>query len=180
MNDRIIHDHAPLRRHSGGLLIRRGRHRREAQLRGQPGRDLLMRRQPPGSLLGTKPFLRLGILAVIRGQLDQPQFGAQRQGPALAAAQGGKARRLGRRAVAGGGPVLGGPVPGIRPPLPAPPRPALANPQETSILFSWQFVKLTFCRLRNLLPPQANNSVKMHPVHSLPLLVAVRFDARDK
>jgi hypothetical protein len=36
----------------------------------------LMRQQPPRAVLGRKPFLRVRILAVINGQLYQPQFGA--------------------------------------------------------------------------------------------------------
>jgi len=90
MNDGVIHRHPPLRHHGGGWLVGAGRHGSEAQLRRQAGRDFLMRRQSPGPLLGTKPGLRLWILAVIRADFYQAQFGAQRQAAALRAAQGEK------------------------------------------------------------------------------------------
>lgn len=126
------------RRAGGGLFLGIGRHRREAELLRQARRDLLMRCQPPRPLRRTKPLFRRRLLAVVRGQGHRPQFRVQRQRAAWALAQGGKARRLGRRVVAVGAPALDAPAPGIQPPLPLPLGPASAGPPASSLLFSWQ------------------------------------------
>jgi len=76
MNARVIHRHTPLGGDSRRLFIGSGRSSRETKLLGQAGRDLLMRQKSPGLLLGTNPLLRLDVLTVINGQLDQTQFGA--------------------------------------------------------------------------------------------------------
>ena len=80
------------------------------------------------------------------GQLDQPQFRAQGQGPAFALAQGGKPRRSGRRVVAAVVPAADDLTPGIRPPLHLRRRPRSARPAETFDLLSWQLFMLAFCR----------------------------------
>lgn len=75
VNHRFVHHHAPTIGHRRRLGVRRRGNRREAKFRRQPRRGFLRRHQYPRPRLRAKPCFGDRLLAVVNGQLDQPQFG---------------------------------------------------------------------------------------------------------